>query len=159
MPYAKVFLVFPPYTHTFSFWVKSLNNDKRYKKLMRKKLVMCSLESVYCTIQNYVAYFTLKGATCNTLQSAKEAIHCGYRLPLLSATRLSSNCRYSSLSGFTFAVYFRTRIFTNLNETKTSFRQSKKLTQRADKENTIRTQAQEKNSKEFRRIKSRQHFV
>lgn len=111
-------------------------------------------------LTNCVAYFTSKRATCNTLQSAEQATHCGSRLPLLSATQLSSNWRHSSLSGFTFAVYFRIRIFTNLNETKTSFCHSAKnpLKERK-KRKQFERKRKRKISKEFRRIKSRHYTL
>lgn len=141
----KSFPCFPAtHTHTFFLGQKSKQRQK-IQEINAEEACYVVLRKCLLYHTNYVAYFTSKGATCNTLQSAKEAIHCGYRLPLLSATRLSSNCRHSSLSGFTFAVYFRTRIFTNLNETKTSFRHSEKLTQKSgQRENNSNASAREK---------------
>lgn len=156
------FSLFSRHTHTHSFFlgqkskqrqkIPGINAEEASYVVFRKSLL-------YLT--NYAAYFTSKRATCNTLQSAEEATHCGSRLPLLSATQLSSNWRHSSLSGFTFAVYFRTRIFTNLNETtKTSFCHSAKNSlKEREKRKQFKRKRKRKISKEFRRIKSRQYVL
>lgn len=158
----KSFPCFPAtHTHALSFFLGQKSKQRqKIQEINAEEACYVVFRKCLLYLTNYVAYFTSKRATCNMLQSTEEATHCGSRLPLLSATQLSSNWRQSSLSGFTFAVYFRTRIFTNLNETTTSFCHSAKNSlKEREKRKQFERKRKRKISKGFRRIKSRQNIL